>query len=450
MSSMSPPQIKCPNPKCGQLRSVTDRYCGACGSALQADVRELVKWALEEQTKDREVLQVETAKAIAEKVWNWGRLFGSIAGVSTAFFVIALAVVGFKSTADIDRSRTEAQVASAKAKAEADKSASDAKDSIKEMTADLQKRLDDIETKRKEVIAQFELEKGQLDEVGKKLPALVKRIDGVVARLDTTEPQLARLDKKVGELEDKFVGKPLEPALRNRLKQQLVPFRQYLETRSLRGSRDDIPFNHGGPAANDQIAYFPTDPKIVIGSYFLNDEQFLDAPAAIAREFAHHVLFMSLTDTVTREDVSSSLRMTSLESGLADYYVASWTNSPSLYQAVAAVLKQRGEFDKDEIRNLKNGRSLKDLQGLPAFDAVGGGEIWGSVFWELREKLGPSVTDNLLSGAWQSIRPEDVKEDPLAIAKWLRDKLVELAIPQEGGKHVETIRKVFERRGLSP
>jgi hypothetical protein len=44
------PQVKCPNPKCGQQRSAADRYCGVCGSALQPDFQQIVKWAIDDNS----------------------------------------------------------------------------------------------------------------------------------------------------------------------------------------------------------------------------------------------------------------------------------------------------------------------------------------------------------------------------------------------------------------
>ena len=41
------------------------------------------------------------------------------------------------------------------------------------------------------------------------------------------------------------------------------------------------------------------------------------------------------------------------------------------------------------------------------------------------------------------------KKELLVFAKWLRDKLIELAKPLQGGNHLKTIRKVFERHRLS-
>jgi hypothetical protein len=432
-------QIKCPNPKCGKERPAADRYCAACGSALQADVRELVRWALEEQTKDREVFQIETAKAIAERIWDWGKLFLGIAGVSTALFVLALAVVGYKSIADIDRSREDT-----------DKMAQEAKNSIKEMKADIQVSLADFESKRKVVIAEFEKGKTQLEEVGKKLPALIDRIDGVAARLDEAEPQLAQLDKKVGELEDQFVGRLLAPTMSDRLRQKLAPFRQYLGALGLNGSGDDIPFFHGGPQADDNIAYLPTDPKIIIGSAFLQNKQFLDAPDSVAREFAHHVLFKSLENAGTSERPFLTQWTISLESGLADYFVASWLNNPSPYQAIKVVLTERGLLNSDKFRELKNDRSLKDLPELPEFETVIASEIWGGLFWELREQLGQPVADKLLADLWKSIRPQEINENPLTTASLIRGKLLELAEPIDNGKHIDSIRMVFQNRGLRP
>jgi hypothetical protein len=287
-----------------------------------------------------------------------------------------------------------------------------------------------------------------LDEVAKKLPALWERINDVVTRLDKAEPQLVRLNKQVGDLEDKFAGKPLAPAMSDRLNRKLAPFRKFLEGLGLRGTRDEVPFYSGTADSDTAMFYMPTDSKIIIGASFRSSEMFLDAPDAAAREFAHHVLFVSLGGQRNPELFFRSEALVGLESGLADYYVASWTDNPSLFRAAAAVLKEKIGFDRDEIRNLKNDRLLKDLP--KAGPSQTAGEVWGGLFWELRGQLGQSIADKLLADAWKSIRPEEEKRGPLALARSLRDSLVELANPLAGGKHVASIRKVFERRGLAP
>src|SRR5262249_30990400 len=156
------------------------------------DMQQLVKWALDEQTKDTEVLKIQTAKEIVEMVWGWSKLFMGIAGAATALFVLALAVVGYKSIADINQSRTESQAAIKKAQAGADKSAGDAKESIKEMKTDLKEMMADIENKRNAFVRSFEKGRETLDGVDKQLPALTRRIDDVTNRLNNAEPKLIR------------------------------------------------------------------------------------------------------------------------------------------------------------------------------------------------------------------------------------------------------------------
>jgi hypothetical protein len=134
-----PSQVKCPNPRCGQQRPAADHYCGVCGGPLQADIHQLVKWALEEQTEDGEVFQVETAKKIADKVWAWGKWFIGIAGISTVFLVLALALVGYKSIADIDKSRADAEKAAKEAKEAMKEAARETKESIKDLKTDAEK-----------------------------------------------------------------------------------------------------------------------------------------------------------------------------------------------------------------------------------------------------------------------------------------------------------------------
>jgi hypothetical protein len=105
----------------------------------------------------------------------------------------------------------------------------------------------------------------------------------------------------------------------------------------------------------------------------------------VLREYAHHVLFK-----LRRPGTSSAM---ALESGLADYFVASHWGSPEL-----GAVPAHGAGASEPFR---------DLQSQRRFDAPGGletpqtkGEIWGGLFWDLRQRLGQSDADRVLVRAW--------------------------------------------------
>src|SRR5436309_3118902 len=99
----NPESAKCPNPDCGSDNPPDKKFCGDCGCSLKPDLAQAVKLAIAEQFKDREVLELEIAQAVAARVWGWAKTFGAIMGVAVTVFVPALAIAGYTQVSDINK-----------------------------------------------------------------------------------------------------------------------------------------------------------------------------------------------------------------------------------------------------------------------------------------------------------------------------------------------------------
>jgi hypothetical protein len=118
------------------------------------------------------------------------------------------------------------------------------------------------------------------------------------------------------------------------------------------------------------------------------DPGLADDPYAVMREFAHHVLFG------IRPDGNDGV-----ESGVADYLIASHTGDPRLgVVAVAFFRRNIDGFNRAEVRNLTNTLRFDDLSEGSSPQAVG--EVWGGALWDLRESVGQADADRLIAAAW--------------------------------------------------
>jgi hypothetical protein len=147
------------------------------------------------------------------------------------------------------------------------------------------------------------------------------------------------------------------------------------------------------------------------------DPDFAVDDYAVLREYAHHVLMTLGPEWDTR--------LLGLESGLADYLVASHTGDPGLGPGFARQMN----LGKPYLRNLRN-----DLVYADGRTAQEEGEVWGAAFWEIREQLGQADADRALARAWlDPAWAPDTAAFPAVVAR----------LAGEG-----PARDAFQRRGL--
>jgi hypothetical protein len=126
--------------------------------------------------------------------------------------------------------------------------------------------------------------------------------------------------------------------------------------------------------------------------------------------------------------------------GTADYLTASFLQNPKLGETIAKVAKP----PKPYLRTMQNERKFTKPKANPDFpDHLDAGEIWGGLFWELRQRLTREKFDPILAKAWLSVKfPPNGSEAPKAfvsailanaggesVVKEIKDALVKRDFP---------------------
>src|SRR5262249_7350416 len=132
-----------------------------------------------------------------------------------------------------------------------------------------------------------------------------------------------------------------------------------------------------GLVANDDYTsyYDAVNKSVVVASEFADDENL------VLRQYAHHLLFKANNTFVDQEQ--HPWGYDAIESGLASYFPCSFSNHEWLGDKATAKAKAiEGPY------NLKNNRKLNEIK-IDDWVSVqlDGNEIWGGVFWEIRQSL---------------------------------------------------------------
>ena len=166
------------------------------------------------------------------------------------------------------------------------------------------------------------------------------------------------------------------------------------------------------------------------------DVRVADDPYVALREYNHHIL--------TSSQASASLNISGrgLESGLADYFAASFLDTPSLGEKAAKIVGGGEPY----IVTLKQDKSFRELptprdpsdQGYVRLAGV----IWGGAFWEIREKLGRDVADSMIASAWLNF--EVPEQDGRTAAAFVSELLTQAEAKEPAS--VATVRSILMKR----
>jgi hypothetical protein len=386
------------------------KYCGDCGAFLDGaigpvkeyldtNLRAQVIAVLKEHYKDQKILESEIAEGVATKLSSWAKLLAFFVGIPLGILVITLGAIGIKNYFDF-----MVLVSNAK--------------------KDTEQR---VEAARKEgeiITTQYQSLKDQL------------------AQATSLANDVKVLTVKVNQISEKIGFVPtaaLTPDLKNQLESSLSQFQKHLQEMGYKGTEGGIRISIN--PQNDKFgpAYY-VNGTIQVEAAFATDTDVL------FREYSHHVLMTSARGKFVDKFMG-------LESGLASYLSSSFNGDPAFGEkSVTAMSKKYGEenskefINKGSIHNLKNNRKFSDLQINPLDTTYIPAEVWGGVFWDIRESLGQEYTDRLLFQTWQSLEGKDVTGDlPLYFYK----RLVEVNKSLGGENQLDQIREIFKRRGLS-
>jgi len=178
---------------------------------------------------------------------------------------------------------------------------------------------------------------------------------------------------------------------------------------------------------NRGVAFWdPGTHSILVASAFASDR------VAVLRQFSHALL--APAGKYPADYVA-------IKSGAASYFPCSFTHHPLLGD-------EASEEGKAILppQDLRRRRPLSEIE-LEDWTSVqnDGSEIWGGVFWEIRQLLGQETGDRLIADTWRGLVPGSNKGE--AYASFVNDFLTNAAAI-DGGKYTGRIRAVFEGRGL--
>ncbi|MBC7911926.1 MAG: hypothetical protein H7Y30_15570, partial [Pyrinomonadaceae bacterium] len=250
------------------------------------------------------------------------------------------------------------------------------------------------------------------------------------------------LSAKVNQISEKIGFVPtaaLTPDLKNQLESSLSQFQRHLQEIGYKGTEGGVKISVNPQKDKVGPAYY-MDGTIKVEAAFATDTDIL------FREYSHHVLITS-----ARGNFADEFR--GIESGLASYFSCSFNGDPAFGEkSVTALSNREGKENSSEfiakgsIHNLKNDRKFSDLKINPLDTYYIPAEVWGGVFWDMRESLDQEYTDKLLFQTWQSLQRKDVKGD---LPVYFYKRLLEVNKSLGGENQLNQIREIFQRRGLS-
>lgn len=227
-------------------------------------------------------------------------------------------------------------------------------------------------------------------------PGLDNRLRAFLAsRVPGTGPTLPAADGRF-----RFEASPDTAPEVTELEQCLRKFCAYLDSVGFALPEREASIAFEDDSQSAYSAHYDQDNKrVVIGQVFRNE------PYAVYREYMHHILLESSSGPYSNKFVQS------IQSGLADYYPASFLGTPFLGTKTA------------QIYGLAYIRTVESDDGFDKLNDdiwTNNGKIWGSLFWDIRNGLGQAVSDKLLLGAWKATKwPSDPAKSYRAFVKTL-------------------------------
>ncbi len=128
-------------------------------------------------------------------------------------------------------------------------------------------------------------------------------------------------------------------------------------------------------------------------------------------------------------------------SGLAFYFPCSWQNDARFAETYAGIVGAvpHSRLNERDLRTLRRFSDLSDADPEEVW-----GEIWGAIFWHIREILGQPEADHLIAKTALDFIPRGL--GPSEERRFVTE-LLEKARLVDGGKRVSEIKGVLEKSG---
>ena len=360
------------------MRSAGDRFCRNCGLELRDDagaietylakvVPERIDAALKARFKDQKIVEVETAEKIAERAIGWLKTLGYLVGIPAVLFGAFLSFMGIKTYSDFEKaSQKAAQFETLVAGAE-------------KQFAGVQKRVEGVDAALAEAKTRIDIQLAQLDKQQQSLQAQVKGIEDIVCgRKSSSSTEQVQA-----------------------LQTQLSQFISYLERvgfRDLGGQVSVCIYSRDDPI--EKYKSFTSVPN----AFYLNDERAIYIErdlsrvlSVVLREYAHH----ALVTAVNWIDMPS---VDEIESGLADYFAASFLSNPLIGDSLGTLFGMKTPY----LRNINNDTKYGEADS----EHHARGEVWSGALWRCRARLGQEVADKISLAAWTALKDQPAQAAP--------------------------------------
>jgi uncharacterized phage infection (PIP) family protein YhgE len=365
-------------------------------------IKSAVDQYLAEKIKDKDVVEIELASKIADRLYGWTKLFGFFVAIPVAAIIFGLGAFGITKVADL-------------------------RDYANQATAKLQKAVDTATLGAKEadkVLAEF---KNQTE-----------------LKLAELKSQSDALQSQVKNLEKCVYGNPVTmgEASKSNLEAKLAEFEKHMEKVGYRPDGSKIAVEIAGPGdTSGAFAYYDSEKaRIVLSQCAAGDV------GMVFREFGHHVLIRGLSfDYLNKHNMV----LAAIETGLVSYFACSYQNDPMLARAQTQSDGQKDTSIGRAMIDLENGKSLSSAPSIKETDygaMYDIGDAWGGVFWDIRKSIGTELADQIIFAAWRSLPPPD--KNPSYATEMERLILSQVRTKMGEGKERE-IRELFVKRGLT-
>lgn len=329
----------------------------------------------EPQGKDQKVVEIETAVMVAERLVSWAKLFAWLVAVPAALLIAILTVIGISKFSDFTTLVAESEM------------------KLKTTVA--------LATTNANLFAQ-------------KVADLSQKQAEADRQLATLSQELKTVTERLGFDPDSN----LTPEARKLLQDQFAKFQAYI-----------VGFGYAPGTAEIKVQIL-TDGKAGTLAYYQNGTIFVAKeavkdPEVIYREYLHHVLYSKIGLTNVGPERSA------LESGLADYLVASYAGTPKIYRLLFGT-----------PLNLEEARTIKPVTGHE--DRFPVGYAWASLFFQLRQEVGRDTIDKAVFAAWFDI-PKQVAD--ASIPGDMMAKMLAIVAPAPDSPNRAVFVKLARERG---
>lgn len=328
--------------------------------------------------KDSKVVEIEIAMAVLDRMIGWAKIFAWCVAIPGAILVAIFAVAGIGKFADFISRVNESEKR------------------VGEYVAKSEKQVSDLLSRATDTVSKYQ------------------------AQLNAIEQRQSALQETVDELEQ-LVGAPgskIPSAVLSKLQQAFRPFQSYLIKLGYQPERPQIRFAYADPKMGS-VAYYND------GTVYVKEEYASAADLAF-REYLHHVLWDGGGRPINKAPIAEAA--SAVESGLADYFVASYSKNPRPYPPEFKV-------------NLEQQPVFSIGQRIQRFET---GRILASAFWAMRAALEPDLADRIVFESWRS---PSVSNTSAAISEMVQSILK--TTTRLAPERLPEVTKILRERGLT-